>query len=279
MYLNADFTKRAIVHAAALNWQASPIPGVERRMLDRIGGEVARATTIVRYSPESQFSPHVHDGGEEFLVLEGVFQDEHGDFPVGSYVRNPPQSRHTPGSKQGCTMFVKLWQFDLADRTHVRIDTNKMALLEVKGRDGVRLMPLFRDTNEDVRLEQWPAGAAIELDPNGGLEVLVLAGHFSEGGETYGPQSWLRLPIGVQFNARVAADGCRVWIKEGHLRHVQTVRPTGFARRSRKPQASNSEFTTAISEIPLLGSRAAPKEGDMEGLDERAIVLTLLQVR
>jgi anti-sigma factor ChrR (cupin superfamily) len=76
-------------------------------------------------------------------VLEGVFQDEHGDFPAGSYVRNPPGSRHTPGSMLGCTMFVKLWQFDLADRTHVLIDTNKMALLEVKGRDGVRVTRRF----------------------------------------------------------------------------------------------------------------------------------------
>jgi hypothetical protein len=61
-------------------------------MLDRIGDEVARATSIVRYAPASHFSPHVHDGGEEFLVLEGTFQDEHGDYPVGSYVRNPPTS-------------------------------------------------------------------------------------------------------------------------------------------------------------------------------------------
>ena len=123
-------------------------------MLDRIGDEVARATTIVRYAPGSQFSPHVHGGGEEFLVLEGVFQDEHADFPAGSYVRNPPQSRFTPGSKSGCTMFVKLWQFDLADRTHVRLDTNQMALLDVKERDGVKLMPLFKDAHEDVRLSR-----------------------------------------------------------------------------------------------------------------------------
>jgi anti-sigma factor ChrR (cupin superfamily) len=119
MKLNADFTKRAVVHAATLDWQASPMAGVERRMLDRIGDEVARATSIVRYAPGSQFSPHVHGGGEEFLVLEGVFQDEHGDFPAGSYVRNPPGSRHTPGSMLGCTMFVKLWQFDLADRKRI----------------------------------------------------------------------------------------------------------------------------------------------------------------
>jgi anti-sigma factor ChrR (cupin superfamily) len=122
MNLNADFTKRAIVHAATLDWKASPMPGVERRMLDRIGDEVARATSIVRYAPGSHFSPHMHGGGEEFLVLEGVFQDEHGDFPSGCYVRNPPGSRHTPGSTLGCTMFVKLWQFDLADHTHYQRD-------------------------------------------------------------------------------------------------------------------------------------------------------------
>jgi anti-sigma factor ChrR (cupin superfamily) len=225
--LNADFTKRAVVHAATRDWPASPMPGVERRMLDRIGDEVARATSIVRYAPESYFSPHVHGGGEELLVLEGVFQDEHGEFPAGSYVRNPPQSHHTPGSTLGCTMFVKLWQFDLTDRSHVLVDTNKKALVDVKGRDGVRAMPLFRDDREDVRLEQWAPAAAIEVNPDGGLEVLVLEGGFSESGETFSAQSWLRLPIGAHFSARAATDGCRVWVKEGHLRHVQAVQPTG----------------------------------------------------
>src|SRR5436190_7247621 len=221
MHLNADFTKRAVVHAPKLDWKTSPIPGVERRMLDRIGDEVARATSIVRYAPRSEFSPHVHDGGEEILVLEGVFQDDHGDFPAGCYVRNPPQSRHTPGSKLGCTIFVKLWQFDPADRTHVRIDTNKMALLEVKKRDGVWLMRLFKDAREDVRLEQWAPRGAIEFPPDGGLELLVLEGGFTEGGETYLPHSWLRLPIGEHLSARVGTEGCRVWVKEGHLRSAQ----------------------------------------------------------
>ena len=117
MELNADFSQRVAVHAARLPWVASPIAGVDRRMLDRIGDEVARATSIVRYAPASRFSAHTHGGGEEFLVLDGVFQDEHGDYPAGSYVRNPPTSRHTPGSAPGCVLFVKLWQFDLADRT------------------------------------------------------------------------------------------------------------------------------------------------------------------
>ena len=64
MELNADFSRRAVVHAASLAWTPSPIDGVERRMLERIGGEVARATSIVRYAPRSRFSPHTHGGGE-----------------------------------------------------------------------------------------------------------------------------------------------------------------------------------------------------------------------
>ena len=123
MNLNSDFNTRAAVHAARLDWTPSPIPGVDRRMLDRIGDEVARATSIVRYASNSHFSAHTHGGGEEFLVLDGVFQDEHGDYPAGTYVRNPPTSRHTPGSEPGCTLFVKLWQFDPDDRTQLHTET------------------------------------------------------------------------------------------------------------------------------------------------------------
>ena len=219
--LNADFTTRVAVHAAALPWMPSPIPGVERRMLDRIGGEVARATSIVRYAPGSSFSPHVHGGGEEFLVLEGVFEDEDGEYPAGSYVRNPPQSRHTPGSRPGCTMLVKLWQFDPEDRVQMRLDTASMSPIEAGGRTGVWLIPLFKDDNEEVRREHWDQDARIELDPKGGLELLVLEGGFREAGESFKPQSWLRLPVGTPLRARTGAAGCGVWVKEGHLRHVR----------------------------------------------------------
>lgn len=125
MHLDADFGRRTVVHAGRLDWVASPIPGVHRRMLDRIGEEIARATSVVRYAPASHFSPHVHDGGEGFLVLGGVFQEEHGNYPAGSYIRNPPTSSHTPGSAVGCTIFVKLWQFDPADRTGATSDGRK----------------------------------------------------------------------------------------------------------------------------------------------------------
>lgn len=223
MDLNADFTRRVFVHAARLGWVASPMPGVDRRMLDRIGGEVARATSIVRYAPASRFSPHTHGGGEEFLVLDGVFEDEHGAFPAGSYIRNPPGSRHTPGSAPGCTIFVKLWQFDPADAETVRLQTAGLPFQPAAGRPGVTQAALFAHPDEQVRLEQWVPGAAIDLALPGGAELLVLAGSFTDGAEAFSTQSWLRLPAGGRLQAQAGPRGCRLWVKAGHL-----LRPMSF---------------------------------------------------
>jgi anti-sigma factor ChrR (cupin superfamily) len=221
MEINADFTRRVAVHAPRLPWVPSPMAGVERRMLDRIGEEVARATSIVRYAAGSRFSPHMHGGGEEFLVLDGVFQDEHGDFPAGSYVRNPPTSHHTPSSAIGCVLFVKLWQFDPADRKEVEVNTDGRAYVAAASRPGVELLTLFRDDCEDVRLERWIPGAAIILDVPGGAELLVLGGEFNEGGERFERQSWLRLPTGSVLQATAGPQGCRIWIKTGHLLRIR----------------------------------------------------------
>jgi len=84
MNINDDFTARIVAHAADATWSPSPLPGIDRRMLDRVGNEVARATSIVRYAPGSRFDRHVHGGGEEILVLEGVFSDESGDHAAGT---------------------------------------------------------------------------------------------------------------------------------------------------------------------------------------------------
>src|SRR4051794_21301004 len=221
MELNADFSQRVAVHAARLPWVASPIVGVDRRMLDRVGEEVARATSIVRYAPASRFSAHTHGGGEEFLVLDGVFQDEHGDYPAGSYIRNPPTSSHTPGSAEGCTLFVKLWQFDLADRTEVRLVTTEQVFVPADGRPGVSVLPLFQDAVEQVHLEQWAPFARVDITVPGGLELLVLSGSFTEHGMLFVEQSWLRLPAGAVFAGAAGPAGCRVWVKSGHLAAVR----------------------------------------------------------
>ncbi len=188
-------------------------------MLDRIGDEVARATSIVRYAPHSHFSPHIHGGGEEFLVLNGVFQDEHGEYPAGTYVRNPPTSSHRPGSEPGCTIFVKLWQFDPDDRTPVRIDTSARPLAPAPELLGVEFTVLYENPWELVLLERWAPGISIAVPIPGGIELLVLDGSFTEGGEEFTQQSWLRLPAGSTLRAGAGPRGCRLWVKSGHLSH------------------------------------------------------------
>ena len=217
MELNADFSQRAAVHASRLAWLPSPIQGVERRMLDRIGDEVARATSIVRYAPGSRFSAHTHGGGEEFFVLEGTFQDEHGDYPAGYYVRNPPASTHIPGSGAGCVIFVKLWQFAPDDKVTVRIDTRPRPFLPAPMQHGIELQALFNDDREHVRLERWAPGTRVEHRAKGGIELLVLDGRFREGGEEFTTQSWLRLPVGALLRAEAGPEGCRLWVKSGHV--------------------------------------------------------------
>ncbi|REJ85526.1 MAG: cupin [Acidobacteria bacterium] len=239
MQLNDDFTKAVLLHTEELEWSPSPMPGVSRRLLDRIGDEVARATSVVRYAPASSFSQHTHHGGEEFLVLDGVFQDEHGDFPAGSYVRNPPGSSHTPGSGPGCVIFVKLWQFDPDDEATVRLDV-ETALGAAPEEDGVRSAVLHRDERELVRAERWAPGAVARLGADGGLELLVLEGDgtIARAGGGAGAEndpdgsddtvaglvgaqlrrrSWLRLPAGAEVELRAGETGCTLWTKRGHL--------------------------------------------------------------
>lgn len=214
MELNSDFSTRVVVHADQLEWQASPMKGVERRMLDRIGGEIARATTIVRYAPGSHFSAHTHTGGEEFIVLEGVFQDEHGDFPAGTYVRNPPTSQHTPGSEPGCTIFVKLWQFDMNDRTQFRKNMVDELGAPV---DGVASGILHKDDRETVTYSHLDARATLATKASGGIELLVIDGSITTGGDTLHKSGWLRLPEGEPLAMTAGKDGAKIWMKCGHL--------------------------------------------------------------
>lgn len=216
MRLNDDLSIRTLVHAAALDWVPSPARGVDRRMLFRIGNEKARATSIVRYAPGSQFARHGHPGGEEILVLEGTFQDETGDFPSGSYVRNPPGTAHAPGSEAGCTILVKLWQFRQDDQERIvrRPGQGKPGAL----RPGISSsLILFENTTEQVMLEVWQPGAEVEWANPNGLELLVLDGGFRDKTDWLTRWSWLRLPPGKPLHAKVELQGARVWLKSAPL--------------------------------------------------------------
>jgi quercetin dioxygenase-like cupin family protein len=222
MRLHDDLRVRTLVHAGTMDWVASPAAGVQRRMLFRIGDEKARATSIVRYAPGSRFARHGHAGGEEFLVLDGVFQDETGDFPAGSYVRNPPGTAHEPGSAPGCTILVKLWQFDAYDRARVVRRPGEGDTLFP--RPGVKSsVLLFEGAGERVIAEDWQSGAEVGIDNPHGLEVFVVDGGFAEGGDTLTRWSWLRLPAGTPVRAHVGPDGARVWYKAAPLLHANVV--------------------------------------------------------
>jgi len=220
MKISANFSQRVIVHSSELPWVASPMAGVERRALDRVGSEVARATTIVRYAPGSKFSPHIHTGGEEFIVLEGTFQDEHGDYPTGSYVRNPPQSSHTPRSDEGCIILVKLWQFQPEDRTHVCIQMNAIGKEQKDKNSGVQTTSLYKDHIEEVSLLHFVANAKINLNPVGGSEFFVLEGEISEQQDQLKQHSWARLPVDQSINIKAGKNGAKIWMKTGHLSDV-----------------------------------------------------------
>jgi anti-sigma factor ChrR (cupin superfamily) len=217
--INADFTERVVIATAELPWIASPTAGVERRLLDRIGGEVARATSLVRYARESAFPAHAHGMGEEFFVLDGVFSDEHGDYPKGTYVRNPPGSRHSPRTSPGCTIFVKLRQMTPSERTRLVIDSNAATWVASDSPDLCRL-PLYRasDSAERVALERLAGGSYLsEGDCPGGEEIFLLSGSLRDEYGSYEAGTWIRNPAGFRRSLQ-SPDGAEYWVKRGHLR-------------------------------------------------------------
>ncbi len=223
MRINDDLSRPVIVDATKLDWVASPAAGVDRRMLYRVGGEIARATSIVRYAPGSAFPRHTHSGGEEILVLEGTFQDEHGDYPAGCYFRNPPGTSHVPASRDGCTIFVRLWQYREGDQTQIVRQPGEGQ--PVAPRDGASAATvLFDDGFEVVRLEDWTPGATMTVPNPRGLEFLVLSGALTIAGETLSAQGWGRLPAGEALVASVGPSGARIWLKDAPLEHADVLK-------------------------------------------------------
>lgn len=215
MLINADFSRRAALASKDQQWIASPQAGVERVMLDRVGDERARATSIVRYAAGARFPHHQHPGGEEILVLSGTFSDEDGHYPAGWYLRNPPGSGHRPFSDQGAVIFVKLWQMPPDETRCVRIDTNDRTSWRRAG--GREVCPLFSAEEEQVCLLRLAGGQTVFPDPIGSAELLVLAGELRAGEQSYDRGSWVRLPAGEYPEFVAATGGVTLYLKTGHL--------------------------------------------------------------
>ena len=213
--LNMDLNERVVIDTEAMSWTPSPMPGVERKPLEREDAESGHATSIVRYAAGSRFSEHRHPGGEEIFVLDGVFSDEGGDYPAGSYIRNPPGSAHAPYSETGCTAFVKLAQFAAGDSERVRIDTNDAEWLP--GQGGLTVMPLHEFEGEHTALVKWPKGERFVPHRHfGGEEILVLSGTFIDEHGQYPARTWLRNPHMSLHYPYVEVETV-ILVKVGHL--------------------------------------------------------------
>ena len=215
MLINADFSRPAVVVPRQYQWVSSPQAGVERVMLDRVGAEKARATSIVRYAPDSRFPPHEHPAGEEILVLSGVFSEDDRHYPAGWYLRNPPGSSHQPSSREGAVIFVKLQQMQAHERQPVRIDTRAAASWHDEA--GREVCPLFSDDAEQTRLQRLAPGEPVFTAPVDGAELLVLTGVVVADGQAYEPGSWIRLPAGQYPGFVAGTRGTTLYLKTGRL--------------------------------------------------------------
>jgi len=219
MNVNDDFSQRTVVHGRQSTWEDTRLYGVRRCQLDRVVDNLERITSLVEFAENSALSTHEHPGGEEILVLSGVFEDSYGSWPEGSYIRYPPGTVHAPHSDRGCVVLVKHCQFSLSDKTIVHANINKLEYIEPRDRPGVSVASMYKDSRESVRVERWAPNAAINFTAEGGAEIIVLKGSAVENSDSLQPQSWLRVPIGGQVSAIAGPEGTLAWIKTNHLKY------------------------------------------------------------
>ena len=214
-----QFEQKVVIDTLKMEWEGSPCDGVWRKPLAREEAERGHATSVVKFDAGVSFSPHDHPLGEEILVLEGTFSDEHGDYPAGTYIRNPEGYRHKPFSKEGCIIFVKLHQFQDQDLQTLRVDINQTEWLP--GQGNLQVMPLHSFGGEHTALVKWPANEVFQPHRHfGGEEIFVLSGTFIDEYGSYSRHNWIRSPHSSQHHPRVD-DETVIWVKTGHLPVVE----------------------------------------------------------
>ena len=216
MQINMDRSRRIVINTTRVPWLRSPAKGVWRKSLEREAAESGQVTSIVRYEPNSAFSAHTHPNGEEIMVLAGVFEDEWGRYPAGSYLRNPPGSSHSPSSKEGCLLLVKLNMFKEGDNASVCINTQTLKWNQ-GGANGLLIKPLHHFGAEHTALERWQAGTEFQTRIcSGGEEVFVLEGFFEDEQGPYPKGIWLRCPPHSRHTP-FSRTGCTILVKTGHI--------------------------------------------------------------
>ena len=215
--LNQNYTLPVVVDGSTLTWEASPAASVWRKKLERQAAETGMATSIVRYEAGARFETHKHPNGEEIFVLSGVFSDETGDYPAGTYIRNPAGTAHAPFSTGGCEIFVKLCYFEPGDSQLLRINSHKAGWQQ--GMDNLqKVLPLHQFNHEVTQLVALDSGARWRpVVPEFGFEALVISGDIWFEGNRLPAMSWIRLPAGQQPLFEVRGNAAQLLVKTGHL--------------------------------------------------------------
>lgn len=215
MALNDDFSARVVMETAAMDWQASPSPTVWRKRLDLVGGEEnGRVTSVVRYDPGSNFHGHDHPDGEEILVLEGEFCDEHGRYPAGTHLLNPEGFHHAPFSDTGCVLFVKLRQYGGGGREHHAQHLDDLDWQESPV-DGISYATLYHNAAHDERINvvRLQPGAVSPLHEHDEIEeIFVIEGSLTDEFGHYPAGTWLRFPTGSR-HAPYSETGAVLYVK------------------------------------------------------------------
>jgi anti-sigma factor ChrR (cupin superfamily) len=215
MNINDDYSQRVVVNHHDIPWISSPESGVERRMLERHGHEVAKATSIVSYRPGSKFREHHHDLGEEIFVLEGTFSDDKGNYRSGTYILNPPGSSHTPFSEEGCVLFVKLRHLGPDPMHRCVIDTNSANWYQGMV-PGLSVMPLMQEGSGSTLVKWAPKTYFNPHRHFGGEEIFVVDGVFEDEHGRYPHGTWIRSPH-LSSHQPFSIEGCTIFVKTGHL--------------------------------------------------------------
>jgi anti-sigma factor ChrR (cupin superfamily) len=211
-----DRSERLVIETEKLDWVASPAPGVWRKHLEREAEESGETSSVVHFDAGAGFSRHTHTGGEEIFVLSGVFEDENGRYPAGTYLRNPPGSQHAPICSEGCEIFVKLDQFQVGDSETVNLDTTRTDWLPGLVR-GLSVMPLHSFGIEHTSLVKWDAGTVFNPHAHpGGEEIYVIDGVFQDEFGRFPRGTWLRNPPGSTHHP-YSEEGCLILVKVGHM--------------------------------------------------------------
>lgn len=214
--LNMDFSKTAYLLPTQQHWSNSPANGISGIPLERESAESGHATSFVSYQAGSSFPRHQHIHGEEIYVIDGVLSDENGDYPAGTYIRNPAGLHHSPFSKQGCTLFVKLNQFQTDDNQQIVIKPEQQQW--GNGIGNLKVCSLHSFNTESTALVWWPSNEVFQPHAHyGGEEVVVLKGTFFDEHGEYPEGSWIRSPH-LSRHYPYVKEETLILVKVGHLK-------------------------------------------------------------